>query len=116
MERPENWVQIYINYAIDLNSQGFDVFVSSHKSVREELRKRKVEFYSVYPSKDLKDAWVERLNKRYMAFPTEKNRRAMEYILAHFEESVDDMSNDPKPVEITSANVPLIDFLKCKES
>ena len=113
-ERPENWIQIYINYAMDLNCQGFDVFVSSHKNVREELRKREVNFYSVYPGKDLKDAWIERLNKRYMAFPDEKNRRAIEYISAHFEESVDDMSNDPNPIEITSAKVPLIDFLKYK--
>ena len=34
------WVVPYINVAIDLCKQGYDVFVSSHFVVRNELKKR----------------------------------------------------------------------------
>lgn len=110
-KRPDNWEKIYINYAEDLNRQGFDVFVSSHKSVRDEMKQRDVDFISIFPSKELKPEWERKLKERYYSNPTEKNQRAMNYILEHFEESIDDMSKDPRIFCIENADYSLASIL-----
>lgn len=110
-KRPDNWEKIYINYAEDLNKQGYDVFVSSHKNVREELDSRGVDYVSIFPSKELKGEWERKLKARYEAEPTEKNKRAMDYILGHFDESVDDMQNDKHPCRLVDKDYMLIKVL-----
>jgi len=40
------------------------IFVSSHKEVREALLKNCLFFYLIYPSKDLKDVFIERYKDR----------------------------------------------------
>ena len=38
-ERSPDWYIPYCEIALDLSKQGYDVFVSSHKVVRDELKK-----------------------------------------------------------------------------
>lgn len=38
--KDENWVKEYCDLAIDLELQGYNVFVSSHKKVREYLAEK----------------------------------------------------------------------------
>lgn len=38
--RHDDWYKYYINIALDLASQGHNVFISSHNTVREELAAR----------------------------------------------------------------------------
>lgn len=106
-KRPDNWVEMYINVAQDLAKQNFTVFVSSHKAVREEMSKRGISFISIFPSHSMKDVWAKRLNDRYEQDPTEKNKRAMVYILAHYDESIDDMTHDEQPFQIVNKDYDL---------
>lgn len=94
-KRPDNWVDIYINIADLLSKQGFRVLLSSHKKVRDALSSRNIKFISIYPSKDLKNHWIDKLKSRYENIPTDKNKRALEYVLSNYDSMVDDMSHDP---------------------
>ena len=53
-KRIDDWYKIYVNIAEHLSNQGYKVFMSSHKVVREELNKRKIEFKVIMPSIFLK--------------------------------------------------------------
>lgn len=82
-ERPENWVQIYVNYVETLINQGINVFTSTHGAVREELKKRGIEYVNVMPSLNIKDYWLCKLRDRWKKDPSQKNllayERAMDY-------------------------------------
>ena len=101
-QRPDNWEEIYVNFTVDLSRQGYDVFVSSHKLVRDCLTKRGISFVSVFPSKELKGFWKEKLENRFKNDPSGKNRRAMEYIIKNFEDAIDDMNSDESTFCITN--------------
>lgn len=111
-KRPDNWAEMYVNVAQDLAKQNYIVCVSSHKAVREEMNKRDIKFYSIFPSHELKEVWEKRLNARYQQDPTDKNKRAMDYILEHYDESVDDMANEKNPIQITDKNYNLNDIVQ----
>lgn len=93
-QRPDNWEEIYVNFAVDLSKQGYTVFISSHKLVRDCMTKRNIPFVSVFPSKYLKEFWKDKLEKRFKEDNSDKNRRAMEYVIKNYEQSIDDMSKD----------------------
>lgn len=84
--RPNNWEVIYVNIAVHLSEQGYDVFLSSHDNVRKELNRRNIKFYAIFPSLKLYDSWHNKLMKRYDEDPSEKNLKA----LLNVEDSYDD--------------------------
>ena len=89
----DNWYKEYANVAIDLSNQGYIVFVSTHKEVRDYLSELVYEdLYVLYPSLDLKEEWIKRLLKRYQDNPTEKNRRAYEASY-NYDDMIADMMN-----------------------
>lgn len=98
--RPENWYKFYAQIAFDLASQGYSVFVSFHDVVRKQISYMKdkyypnVDIYMVYPSVELKDEWIERLEKRYDENPTEKNRVAYLNAKDRFDENIAEMKRD----------------------
>ena len=94
--RPEHWEKIYINYAEDLAKQGFTVLVSSHDLVRKELNLRNVPFVAIYPDKSLKSEWITRLINRYKQNPSDKNKKAMDYCIEHFDECIDNMETEER--------------------
>ena len=90
-EKPENWEKLYINFALSLSEQGYDVFVSSHKVVREELERRGEKFYAIVPAIELKDKWIEKLKQRYYNSRVTKDFRALWNADKCYEENVKDI-------------------------
>ena len=98
--RTDDWYVYYVNIAFDLASQGYSVFVSSYDVVRRQISYMKDKYYPnvrvaiVYPTIDIKDEWIERLEKRYDENPTEKNRVAYLNAKDRFDENIAEMERD----------------------
>ena len=77
-ERTEDWYKPYCKIAEHLSEQGYIVFVSSHEVVRQYLVENSRELVVlVYPSIELKDAWIDKLEKRYIKSGLEKDYKAL---------------------------------------
>lgn len=87
-ERPDNWVQIYVNYVETLIEQGINVFCSTHRAVRTELKKRGIEYVNVMPSLNIKEWWLIKLRDRWKKDPTQKNLLAYERAMEHYDEDI----------------------------
>ena len=112
-EKPENWEKLYINFAVDLSNQGYDVFVSSHKVVSEELKMRGEKFYAIVPAIELKDKWIEKLKNRYYNSGLPKDFRALMNADELYEKNVKDIINDCENcIVITDINYELKKMLK----
>lgn len=95
--KDDNWVKEYCDLAIDLELQGYNVFVSSHKDVREYLVDKQDIFpdiMEIFPSKEIRTEWLNRLESRYMKCKTDKNERALSYMRNNFDDAVDEMEHD----------------------
>lgn len=76
-KRPDDWYKYYVQIAQHLSAQGYTVFVSSHKVVRDELKATNAEDVAVcFPNANLKEQWVERLFDRYKRTRLDKDLRA----------------------------------------
>lgn len=64
--RPPDWYETYCSMAEDLSRQGYIVFTSSHEVVRNRLKDSTEEVFVCYPAAELKDAWIRRLEKRFL--------------------------------------------------
>ena len=77
-ERADDWYKPYCKIAEHLSAQGYIVFVSSHEVVRQYLVENSRELVVlVYPSIELKDAWIDKLEKRYIKSRLEKDYKAL---------------------------------------
>lgn len=117
--RTDDWYVYYVNIAFDLASQGYSVFVSSHEVVRRQISYMKEKYYPnirvaiVYPTVDIKDEWIERLENRYNENPTEKNKVAYLNAKDRFDENIAEMEKDAydfnfEEIEIDKINYSLI--------
>ena len=70
-----DWAERYISLAEDLDCQGYNVFVSTHPEVIRALEKRKYGVI-IYPAKELRPLWIQRLRERYMKTKLPKDRAA----------------------------------------
>ena len=124
--RTDDWYIYYVNIAFYLASQGYSVFVSSHDVVRRQISYMKDKYYPnvnvcvVYPSIELKDEWIERLEKRYDENPTEKNKVAYLNAKDRFDENIAEMEKDAyefgfDKVEIDICKYKLIDKLPLED-
>lgn len=75
-KRDENWYKIYVSIAVDLSKQGFTVFTSSHKVVRDELLKYDEKIYIITPSLALEEEWVNKLECIYNVTKSDKDYKA----------------------------------------
>ena len=108
--KDDNWAKEYCSLAIDLDLQGYNVFVSSHKAIREYLAEKQDIFpdiMEVFPSKEMCTEWLNRLELRYMKCKTAKNERALNYMRNNFDPAVDEMERDAivHKVRITKENM-----------
>lgn len=111
--RPNGWEKIYCNIAIDLNKQGFNVFVSSHSLVWKELKSRNQEYIAIFPDSRLEKAWIQRAQERYDRDPSDKNLKALSRIKTNFQEDIKELSdNSPKHYKIVLTKYDLNDILK----
>ena len=77
-ERADDWYKPYCKIAEYLSAQGYIVFVSSHEVVRQYLVENSKELVVlVYPSIELKDVWIDKLEKRYIKSGLEKDYKAL---------------------------------------
>ena len=77
-KRSDDWYKPYCKIAEHLSEQGYIVFVSSHEVVRQYLVENSRELVAlVYPSIELKDAWIDKLEKRYIKSGLEKDYKAL---------------------------------------
>ena len=84
-----SWVESYCNVAIDLSEHGYNVFVSSHDVIRKQLLESGYAFiFAIYPSLAMKGEWIERLQNRYLDTELDKDYRAWQRALNHYDEDV----------------------------
>ena len=77
-KRANDWYKPYCKIAEHLSAQGYIVFISSHEVVRQYLVENSKEpVVLVYPSIELKDAWIDKLEKRYIKSGLEKDYKAL---------------------------------------
>ena len=105
-----NWEVSYANTAIDLTNQGFDVFCSSHKLVREALLKKKEDgeldkLFIIYPSIIVYDAWLTRCKNRYYTTKLEKDSRSLARVQNFFQADVMELDEEVKAGKYTDAYV-----------
>lgn len=115
--RADDWYKSYVNVALDLARQGHNVFVSSHKQVREELLKSfRNDIYVCYPSKKLKQSWIMKLRDRYIFSTDEekvKNYKAMMNAIDRYDANIDELANSGFPcIEIDSMDYCLGNLLR----
>lgn len=96
--RPENWHVFYCKTAELLSGQGYDVFVSSHKPVRDYFSQSGEDTIVVCPAMDLKEKWITRLEERYRSTGKDKDFRAWQNAVQSFDENIDDLMNSGFPV------------------
>lgn len=99
-KRWPNWAEIYVNFAVDLSDHyGHTVFVSSHQVVRDELKKRGTRMVAVVcPRPELKDQWIEKLQRRYDESGLDKDYRALMNAKDRYVDNINEMANDGFPV------------------
>ena len=104
--------ETYCKIAIDLNNQGFYVFVSSHSVVIDYLynyykEKAAINMSLIYPDKSLYKNWCRRALERFLNDNSEKNRKALNRIIEHFNSDIDNIEN--------TCNLKRIGFIKIKD-
>lgn len=94
-ERDEQWYKPYCNIANHLSAQGYTVFTSSHKEVREELKNSSEVVKIAFPALELKTDWLIRLTNRYNESMLEKDYKALMNASLHYEDNIEDLMNEP---------------------
>ena len=92
-KRPDNWAVYYANIAKALSKQGYIVFISSHKEVRDQLKDCGESIYVIYPTLDLKNYWIEKLRVRFEFTKLEKDYRAWQNADQNYIENIRDLMN-----------------------
>lgn len=99
--RDPYWYKCYCNVALHLDSQGYDVFVSSHEVVRKELLRLQCDICAVVPSVDLKDAWIDKLHRRYQESNLDKDYKAWKNAEDRFESNIQEIIDDiPNTIQL----------------
>ena len=109
--RANNWYKIYVNIAEHLSNQGYKVFMSSHKVIREELNNRGIEFTTIYPSLKLKDQWIKRLQERFDRTRSTKDFKALKNAEEMYEENIKDLASERNTIIITDIDYDLSDLV-----
>ena len=109
-KRDSNWFKIYCNLANNLSKQHFIVFISSHKEVREELKKNSNEIIlTVCPSEELRDEWVQKLKDRYYLTNLEKDYKAYKNAENAYYTNTKDVQKDAQEYKNLKSHLCLID-------
>ena len=94
-ERDEQWYKPYCNIANHLSAQGYTVFTSSHKEVRDELKNSSEVVKIAFPALELKTDWLIRLTNRYNESMLEKDYKALINASLYYEDNIEDLMNEP---------------------
>ena len=91
-KRAEDWYKPYCQIAEHLSQQGYIVFTSSHEVVRKQLENSSETVAIVYPSIELKDKWIDKLERRYAESGLEKDYKALMNAKDRYEENIKELS------------------------
>lgn len=94
-ERDEQWYKPYCNIANHLSAQGYTVFTSSHKEVREELKNSSEVVKIAFPALELKTDWLIKLTNRYNESMLVENYKALMNASLYYEDNINDLMNEP---------------------
>lgn len=115
-KRYEDWYIPYCNIAEHLSKQNKNVFISSHEVVREQLKNSKEKVVVVYPSIELKEQWINKLEERYNNTSLEKDYKALMNAKDRYEENIKELKNNGFiKVEIFDIDYDLKELLKGSE-
>lgn len=89
--RHDDWYKAYCKIAAHLSAQGHTVLVSSHYVVREELKKYSEEVKCCFPSVDLQEEWIKKLEDRYNESKLEKDFKAWQNAYNSYFENIYDL-------------------------
>lgn len=92
-KRADDWYKPYCQIAEHLSQQGYIVFTSSHEVVRKQLKDSREMVIVVYPSIELKDEWISKLEKRYEESGLEKDYKALMNAKDRYEENIKELDN-----------------------
>lgn len=91
------WAEKYVEAAKHLSNLGYKVFVSSHSKVQEAIE---YDFdcdsentIAIFPSKTIKDEWLNKLKTRSEESGLDKDKRAYGRALEHFDEDIDSIGS-----------------------
>lgn len=112
-ERCKNWNIMYVNIANSLSQQGYDVFVSSHKIVREELIKSKENKCIIVPGLHLKYKWLDKLQDRWLRTRLYKDYKAYKNAEEMYDENIKDLISEKgfKLIVLKDINYDLSDLI-----
>ena len=97
-KRAVDWYKPYCKIAEHISQQGYDVFVSSHKVVRDTLKNSSETIMCCAPTIELKDFWIDRLAKRYEESQSLKDYKAWKNAEACYEENIKDIAASGFPM------------------
>ena len=112
-QRPDNWYVYYCNIAEHLSRQGYIVLLSSHKVVRDRLRKYCNEpVRLIFPSIFLAEEWKHKLCARYQSTKSEKDFKAWQNAEERYHENIAELLRCGIPsYEITDMDYRLSDII-----
>lgn len=110
-KRVDDWYKMYVNIAEHLSNQGYKVFMSSHKVIREELTNRGIEFTVICPSLKLKEQWINRLQERFNKTRSTKDFKALKNAEEMYEENIKDLTSEKNTIIITTIDYDLNDLI-----
>ena len=87
-KRADDWYKPYCQIAEHLSQQGYIVFTSSHEVVRKQLEKSMEAVVLVFPSIELKDEWISKLQDRYEWSGLEKDYKALMNAKDRYEDNI----------------------------
>ena len=112
-KRHEDWYIPYCNIANHLSKQGKNVFISSHEVVRNELLKSNEKVVVVFPSINLKEQWLDKLELRYKDTHLDKDYKALMNAKDRYEENIKELEkNNFIKIEIFDIDYDLEELLE----
>ena len=103
-KRSNDWYKVYGNIAKHLSDQGKIVFTSAHIDLRNYFNEQGIEYTVIYPSENLKEEWIKKLEERYELEPTQKNMNALLRARTHYCSDILDFMEEKNGIEIKNIN------------
>lgn len=108
-KRADDWYKPYCQIAEHLSQQGYTVFTSSHEVVRNQLMNSTEVVVLAYPSLNLKNLWIDKLENRYRETGLEKDYKALMNAKDRYDENIQELidSKFNFKIELKDANYDL---------
>lgn len=113
--RPTEWYKYYVTCAYRMACQGFNILVSSHQVVRDELYEQRhfgavIRVFIIYPSLELKQPWIKKLHERFLMDGCHKNRVAYLNALDRYTDNILAMQEDAQKYEFEEVEIKSMDY------